>query len=167
MEQDTNAQEPSNNSQEAKDIELKEAEAKKKHEEAEKKQREFRANLLKESQFKYDDDSYSFIFDGGLFSFKLPTFMEKTRIKAILSEITADRSGLSISSTLEIIGTGDMDLICAAKVLTHTKVLMVKSPKKFDIENLDNAQSNDFGYLILISENEYLDRKKKASTKEQ
>ena len=167
MKPEANATKPTEKEQEAKNLELKKEKAKKKHEEAVKKQREYNQGLLKEAQFKTDDDTYSFVFDGGLFSFKLPTFMEKTRIKAILSEVTADRNGLSVSSTFEIVGTGDMDLICNAKVLTHTKVLMVTSPEKFNIEKLDDGKANDLGYLILISENEFIERKKKASSKDQ
>ena len=120
---------------------------------------------LKECEFKeVDDRRYSFKYNNDLFIFRTPTQMEKVRIMSILSEITSDVKKLTISSALEIGGSGDLSLIFTAKFTTHIRVLVDKAPKDFDIETLDITEISDIGHLILISEREFLERKKKAST---
>ena len=120
---------------------------------------------LKECDFKQvDDRRYSFKHNGGLFIFRIPTQMENVRIMAILSEITSDVKKVTISSALEIGGSGDLTLIFTAKFTTHIRVLLDKAPKDFDIETIDVAEISDIGHLILISEREFLERKKKVST---
>lgn len=136
--------------------------------EAERKHKEYIEKKLKECDFKeVDDRRYSFMFNGGYFEFRFPMLLDKTKIKLILSQVTSIPGTELISSTYEIEGSGDFDLLCTAKLLTHTKVLMEKAPKDFDVEKLDEPESFELGHLILITEREFIERKKKASLDEQ
>ncbi len=136
--------------------------------EAERKHKEYIEKKLKECDFKeVDDRKYSFMFDGEYFQFRIPTLLENTKIKFILSQVTSIPGHDLISSTYEIEGSGDFDLLCTTKLLTHTKVLMEKAPKDFDVEKLDEPESFELGHLILISEREFIERKKKVSPGEQ
>ncbi len=130
---------------------------------AEEKQREFVEKKLKESDFKeVDFHKYSFVFDGGTFVFRIENLLEKTQIKFLLSKITSIPGSFIVSSTHEIEGSGDFDLLCAAKLLTHTQVLMDDSPKGFDANKLGESESFELGNLILLCEREFIERKKKA-----
>ena len=120
---------------------------------------------LKECDFKVvDDRRYSFKYNKGLFIFRISNQMEKVRIMSILSEITSDVKKVTISSALEIGGSGDLSLIFTAKFTTHIRVLLDKAPKDFDMETIDVNEISDIGHLILISEREFMERKKKVST---
>ncbi len=148
----------------AEEIKAKE-EAKKAEEEraeAERKHREFVDKKLVECEFVEEEKSYSFKVGDGLFEFKLPDFLEKTQIKLLLSQITSVPGTGLLSSVYEIEGSGDFDLLCSSKLYTHTSVLMLKSPKDFDIEKLSETESFDLGHLILLCEREFAERKKKA-----
>jgi len=103
------------------------------------------------------------MFGGGYFEFRIPTLLEKTKIKLILSQVTSVPGTGLMSSTYEIEGSGDFDLLCSTKLLTHTQVLLEKAPKDFDVEKLDEPESFELGHLILITEREFIERKKKAS----
>ena len=141
-------------------------------EEARKQYEEHIKTKLDECQFDMIDGlngrRYSFIFKGKIFIFRLPVFMESTQIKSILSQITfVPGAGITYSSTDDIEGSGDLDLICSSKLMTHITVLVDKKPDDFDLEKLDKKDQFDLGYLIFITEREFKDRKKKASTEEQ
>ena len=141
-------------------------------EEARKQYEEHIKTKLDECQFDMidglDGRRYSFIFSDKLFIFRLPSFMESTQIKSILSQITfVPGSGGKFSSTAEIEGSGDLDLICSSKLMTHITVLVDKKPDDFDLEKLDEQDQFELGYLIFIAEREFLDRKKKLSSDDQ
>ena len=136
--------------------------------EAEHKRREFIEKKIKECEFEEVDAlRYSFVFGGGKFIFRIPKLFEKTQIKLILSQITSIPGTGLYSSTYEIMGSGDFDLICSTKLLTHVTVLMDDFPKDFDAEKLDDNESFELGQLILLAEGEFLKRKKKASSEDQ
>ena len=144
-------------------------ELEKEFEEARKQYEEHIKTKLDECQFDMVDGlsglRYSFIFKKELFIFRLPTFLERTTIKSLISKITfVPGSGVTYSSTAEIEGSGDLDLICSTRLLTHTAVLVDKKPDDFDIEKLEEDDEFKLGYLIFITEKEFLDRKKKASS---
>ena len=138
----------------------------------EKEYREHVEERLKKCSYKIvDDRRYSFVFDQKTFTFRIPTRLESVKIKAILAQITYSENGV-ISSTNEIIMSGDLDLMCSAKLITHMSVLLDSIVDNVNIENkifgtgyLDNLTEEnqfDLGYLILICEREFLDSKKKA-----
>ncbi len=132
--------------------------------EAERKHKEYIEKKLKECDFKeVDERRYSFMFGGEYFQFRIPNLRENTKIKFILSQVTSIPGHDLFSSTYEIEGSGDFDLLCTTKLLTHTEVLMEKAPKEFDVEKLDEPESFELGHLILMSEREFIERKKKAS----
>ena len=129
----------------------------------EKEYKERTEKQLKDCDFKsVDDRRYSFKYNKGFFIFRTPTQMEKVRIMSILSEITSDVKKVTISSALEIGGSGDLSLIFTAKFTTHIRVLLDKAPKDFDMETLDVNEISDIGHLILITEREFMERKKKS-----
>lgn len=135
---------------------------------AQQRYREFVENKLKEADFKeVNDRKYSFMFDDGYFEFRIPTLLEKTKIKLILSQVTSVPGTGLMSSTYEIEGSGDFDLLCSTKLLTHTQVLLQEAPKDFDVEKLDELELFQLGNLILIAEREFIERKKKPSPDEQ
>jgi len=128
---------PQETNEKTKKIELEKAETEKKH-------REHTQEKLKECDFKeIDDRRYSFVFNKMLFTFHIPTLMEKSN---------------------EIEGSGDIDLICSAKLITHTAILLEQIPKDFDVEELSEGDQFKLGYHILISEREFFERKKKVSS---
>jgi len=150
------------------DIKKKEAEQKEEARiKAEKEHREFIEANLKECNYKESDGKYSFEFKTHLFSFHLPSLLEKTKIKSILSQVAYVPDGGMFSATQEIKRSGDLDLICSTQLLTHMSVLLESESKGFDLTALTDAEEFDLGYLILISEREFIERKKKASTDEQ
>lgn len=118
---------------------------------------------LKECNYKESDGNYSFEFKTHLFSFRLPNLLEKAKIKSILSQVAYDPGGGIFSATQEIQGSGDLDLICSTQLLTHMSVLLEPESKDFDLTALTDIEEFDLGYLILISEREFIDRKKKVS----
>lgn len=135
---------------------------------AQQRYREFVEKRLKECDFKeVNDRKYSFMFDGGYFEFRIPTLLEKTKIKLILAQVTSVPGTGLMSSTYEIEGSGDFDLLSSTKLLTHTQVLLEKAPKDFDAEKLDELELFQLGSLILITEREFIERKKKPSPDEQ
>lgn len=78
----------------------------------EKEYKEQLEKQLKECDFKkVDDRRYSFKYNNDLFIFRIPTQIEKVRIMSILSEITSDVKKVTVSSALEIGGSGDLSLI--------------------------------------------------------
>ena len=131
---------------------------------AEQKQRELVEKRIKECDFKeVDDRKYSFVFDAGLFVFRLPNLLEKTQIKLLLSQITSVPGTGLYSSTFEIEDKADFHLLCSTKLYTHTTVLLNKAPEGFDANKLDEIEAFELGTLILFSEAEFIERKKKAS----
>lgn len=155
--------------------EISSEESKKLESELEKARKEYGEHIkskLEECDFKMvdglDGRRYSFVFKDKIFIFRLPSFMESTQMKSILAQITfVPGAGVTYSSTAEIEGSGDLDLICSSKLMTHITVLVDKKPDDFDLEKLDEQEQFELGYLIFITEREFLDRKKKASTEEQ
>ena len=146
------------NDEKTKKLELEKAEIEKIH-------REHIQEKLKECDFKeIDGRRYSFVFSKMLFIFHIPTLMEKTQIKSIHSQIAFIPGAGIFSSSNEIEGSGDIDLICSSKLITHTTVLLEKIPKDFDVEELDEGDQFKLGYHILITEREFMERKKKASS---
>lgn len=119
---------------------------------------------LKKCSFtEVDDKHYSLVFNKETFTFHLPTFLEKTQIKAILAQITYNPAG-TFSGELDIETSGDTVLRSSTKLLTHISILCDK--KDFDLDKLNDSEQFDFGYSILLSEQEFLERKKKVSTDE-
>ncbi len=136
--------------------------------EAEKKYQEHVEKILKERNFKVvDDNRYSFEFNNLSFTFHTPSFLEKTKIKAILAQVACVPGSGVFSSTFEIEGSGDVDLIASTKLLTHISVLLDKIPDGFEIESLKDTDQFNLGYTIMITEREFLDRKKKVLPIEQ
>ena len=132
--------------------------------EVEKKQQEHLQEKIKECDFKeIDDRRYSFVFEKMLFTFHTPSLIEKTRIKSIHSQIAFVPGMGTFSSSDEIKGSGDLDLLCSTKLITHTAVLLDEIPKGFDVEELGDDKEFKLGYLMLITEREFMERKKKAS----
>lgn len=145
--------------------------------EAEKKYREHIEARLEECEYKeIDDRRYSFTFDGYYFVFRIPALMDKTKIKSILAQVAFSENGV-YSATLEIERSGDLDLVCSTKLLTHMTVLLDRLNKVTDPENpvdssefignLTDPQEFDIGYNILVCEREFMDRKKKRSSNAQ
>lgn len=135
---------------------------------AEKKQRELVEGKLKECEFKeIDDRRYSFVFNGGIFSFRTPNLLEKTQIKLLLSQITAVPGSGLYSATYEIEDKADFHLLCSSKLFTHTAILLDEAPDKFDAEKLNEGDAFEFGTRLLFSEAEFIERKKKALADEQ
>lgn len=130
------------------------------------KQDEYVVKLLEKALYTEDETTYSFKWNGKHFTFKTPTFLDKTKIKAIHSRITrCDGSPATMSSTYEIYGSGDLSLMYSTAVLTHTSVLML-SPNDLDIETLEEDKIHELGELILLAEKRYRENKKKQSSKE-
>lgn len=139
-------------------------------EEQRKQQEEQRKHVeakLKELRYEpIDDLNYSFVINKNRFVFKEANFYERTKIKAILADITSS-TGSKMSSADEILATGDVDFICSTILATHTSILMVKSPDNFDLEKMTEAERFNLGYAIFICENNFLEEKKKESSTEQ
>ncbi len=133
--------------------------------EAEKKYQEHVQKILKERNFKVVDDlRYSLEFKDLLFTFHIPSLLEKTKIKSIMSQIAFIPGSRGVfSSTIEIEGSGDVDLISSTKLLTHMSVLLDKIPDGFDLEALAEEDQFNLGYAIMLAEREFIERKKKAS----
>jgi len=133
----------------------------------EKQQKEYRKHVeeqLKECSFTIiDDKNYSLVFNKEKFIFHLPSFLEKTQIKAIVSQIAYSPSG-TLSGELDIESSGDLSLRCRTKLFTHISVLADKND--LNLDSLSETEVFNFGYSILLSEQEFLDRKKKVSTEE-
>jgi hypothetical protein len=123
---------------------------------------------LKECEYKaLDNERYAFMFENKRFVFHTPNLLEKTRIKAICSEITNFPGSLNhFGASFKIESSGDSDLICSTRLLTHTAVLM-EEPVKFNPKDYDDDQQFELGYRIFTSENHFYSEKKKASTNEQ
>lgn len=130
---------------------------------AETKQRELVEKKLKECDFKeVDDRKYSLVFNGDVFVFRVPNFLEKTQIKFLLSQITAVPGAGLYSATYEIEDKADFHLLCSAKLYTHMTILLDKLPKGFDVNKLSEGDAFELGTRILFSEAEFVERKKKA-----
>lgn len=129
----------------------------------EKKRRDLIESILKKCDFKEVDDlRYSLVFNNGLFTFRIPTLMERTKIKSIMAQIAFVPNSGIFSAAMEIEGSGDLDLICSTKLITHTAILMDQSPKDFDLSKLSEGEEFTLGHYILVCEGEFLERKKKA-----
>lgn len=126
---------------------------------------EYIEKKLTEAKYEETENTYSFFFENKTFEFRIPTILEKTRIKAILASITRyPGAPMTISSGYDIYTSGDLDLIYSTAVITNTAVLM-NSPKDFDIESFEKLY--DLGELIAFAERKFNDNKKKQSTEEQ
>ena len=135
--------------------------------ENQKKLDEYVDTKLADANFLSKDGTYSFSFENELFEFRIPTLIEKTRIKAILASITRyPGSQATGSSEFDIYTSGDLDLMYSSKAITHTAVLL-NFPEKFDISTVEDDKIYDLGELIMMSEKRYNDNKKKQSTDKQ
>lgn len=142
----------------------KEVESTKKLEKQKKEYRKHVENTLKVCSFtEVDDKHYSLIFNNKKFTFHLPSFLEKTKIKAILSQIAYTPAG-TLSGELDIESSGDLSLRCSTMLFTRISVLSDK--KDYDLDSLNESDQFNFGYFILLSEQELLELKKKVSIEE-
>ena len=127
-----------------------------------KEYKEYVEKKLTEVKYEATENTYSFLFENKTFEFRIPTVLEKTRIKAILASITRyPGAPMTVSSGWDIYSSGDLDLIYSTAVMTNTAVLM-NSPKDFDIESFEKIY--DLGELITLAERRFNDDKKKQST---
>lgn len=139
---------------------LSEEEKKKK---AEEEAEQYAQEKLEEWKFQVEDDlRYSFIFKDKRFVFRYPTFFEKTQMKAILAKIAFIPGVGVISSTAEIMGSGDFELMCSATLATHLPVVLEEGPKDFDIEKVPDAERMAIGHAIMLCESEFAKQKKKV-----
>jgi hypothetical protein len=120
---------------------------------------------LKKFEFEIKDDlRYSFTFKDFRFVFRIPNHLEKTKIKAILAQITYTPGLEMRMSEAQIYGSGDIDLICNTTLTTHLAVLLdsVIPQEGFNLEELSDAEQFQLGYAITICEQEFKDQKKKV-----
>jgi hypothetical protein len=120
---------------------------------------------LKKFEFEIKDDlRYSFTFKDFRFVFRIPNHLEKTKIKAILAQITYTPGLEMRMSEAQIYGSGDIDLICNTTLTTHMAVLLdsIIPKERFNLEELSDAEQFQLGYAITICEQEFKDQKKKA-----
>lgn len=154
---------PDDKSTSKKEVELTKDAAKKI--EDQKKYRKHVEETLKECSFTViDEKQYSLLFNKEKFVFHLPTFLEKTQIQAIIAKITYNPVG-TISGELDIESSGDLSLRCRTKLFTCMCVL--SDQKDYDLDDLNESEVFNFGYSVLLSEQEFINRKKKVSTEEQ
>lgn len=154
---------PDDKSTSKKEVELTKDAAKKI--EDQKKYRKHVEETLKECSFTIvDDKKYSLIFNKETFVFHLPTFLEKTQIQAIIAQIAYNPAG-TISGEIDIESSGDLSLRSRTKLFTCMCVLSNK--KDYNLDVLSENEVFNFGYSVLLSEQEFINRKKKVSTEEQ
>lgn len=132
--------------------------------EEQKKYRKHVEEALKECSFTIvDEKHYSLLFNKEKFVFHLPSFLEQTQIEAIISQITYNPNG-TFSGEWDIESSMDLSLKSRTKLFTHMSVLC--NTKDYSLDDLNKSEVFNFGYAILLSEQEFIDRKKKVSTEE-
>lgn len=115
-----------------------------------------------------DDNRHSFKFKDKEYIFRIPTLKEEFKIELIQSDIT-DVPGIQKTGPADYLinRLGNMDLICMAKVLTHTAILFDNKPDDFDPDKLSKGERRDLGFYIFVSEISFIEDKKKQSTDDQ